>query len=142
MTTRRLLDIAGLTAAALALSALPGCGSGPPTPADPAAARAALDRALTAWKEGKPADSLKNDDPPIVVSDHAWSGGASLLNYRIEPGDRRTGADQAFRVVLWLKDDGAAVKPRGKARAKAKDGQEETEYNVGTSPMLTVVRTF
>ncbi|HZW35026.1 MAG TPA: hypothetical protein VFF52_30155 [Isosphaeraceae bacterium] len=121
-------------AVSMALLSQPGCGEGPPKPADPAAAREALDRALTAWREGKPAESLKSDNPPIVVSDHVWSNGARLVKYQIEPGDRRAGTDQTFQVVLWLQDD--------KAKGKAKEKQEKTEYNVGTNPILTVVRPF
>ena len=144
MTMRKPREIAGAMMAAMALSAASGCGAGPPTPADPAAARQALDRALTAWKEGRPVESLKNDSPPIVISDHAWTNGASLLRYEIEPGDRRIGSDQTFRVVLWLKGD--RPQPRSRTRGKAKgtstDWREQVEYNVGTSPILTVVRPF
>ena len=134
MNIRKLLGIESLLAAAIALMGLPGCGSGPPTPADPAAAREALERTLTAWKEGKSAESLQSENPPIVVSDHAWNNGARLVRYQIEPGDRRAGADQSFQVILWLQDD--------KIKARAKERQEKTAYNVGTNPILTVVRPF
>jgi hypothetical protein len=138
MNIRRLLEIVGLSAAVIGLSVLPGCGSGPPKPADPAAAREALDRALTAWKEGRSAESLQSADPPIVVSDHTWSNGARLVKYEIAPGDRRAGADQSFQVVLWIEDS----KAQGKGKDKGKERQEKTEYNVGTNPILTVVRPF
>ena len=72
----RLLAVAGLSAAACVS---PGCGSGPPRPADPVAAREALERTLAAWKEGKTPESLKDAEPPIVVSDHACS---SVFNGR------------------------------------------------------------
>jgi len=127
-------QITTLLAAVMMLSALPGCGSGPPKPADPAAAREALERTLTAWKEGRSSESLKDENPPIVVSDHVWNKGARLVRYQIEPGDRHAGADQSFQVVLWLQDE--------KAKAKAKEREEKTEYNVGTHPILTVVRPF
>jgi hypothetical protein len=138
MSMRRIFHMASLSAAAIALSGPMGCGSGPPKPADPAAARQALERALTAWSEGKSAESLKNDDPPIVVSDHGWTNGARLLKYEIEPGDRRAGADQCFQVVLWLEDD----KAKAKGKSNAGERREKTEYNVGTNPILTVVRPF
>src|SRR3954469_15446902 len=93
-------DILAMFAAAVILSNATGCGPGPPTPAEPAAAREALERALAAWKEGKSAESLKGDDPPIVVSDHVWSKGPPLVKYEIEKGDRRAGANQRFQVVL------------------------------------------
>jgi hypothetical protein len=131
----RPLKLAVLSAAIVA-GGLTGCGSGAPKPADPAAAREALERALTAWTEGKPAESLKNESPPIVVSDHGWTSGARLIKYQIEPGDRRAGADHNFQVVLWLQDD------KAKAKGKSGERQEKTQYNVGTNPILTVVRPF
>jgi hypothetical protein len=134
MNIRRLLKISGPLTVTIVLLGLSGCGSGPPKPADPAAAREALERALTAWKEGKSSESLQNDNPPIVVSDHAWNGGARLVKYEIKPGDRRAGADQSFQVILWLQDD--------KVKGKAKERQEKAAYNVGTNPILTVVRPF
>jgi hypothetical protein len=134
MNKRRLFHMATLSLAAIALSGPTGCGSGPPKPADPAAARAAPERALTAWSEGKSAESLKDDDPPIAVSDHAWLNGARLVKYQIEPGDRRAGTDHNIQVVLWLEDD--------KAKAKGGERREKTEYNVGTNPILTVIRPF
>jgi hypothetical protein len=137
MNRRGLLKLASLSAAIIT-GGLPGCGSGPPKPADPATAREALEHALKAWTEGKSAESLKNDNPPIVVSDHAWTNGARLIRYEIEPGDRRAGADQNFQVVLWLQDDQA----KAKGKAKGGERQEKTQYNVGTAPILTVVRPF
>jgi hypothetical protein len=127
-------EIAALSAAMIVLGIPLGCNTGPPKPADPAAAREALDRALGAWREGQSAESLKSGDPPIVVSDHVWNRGARLLKYQIEPGDRRAGADQSFQVVLWLQDD--------KSKGKAKERQEKTEYHVGTNSILTVVRPY
>jgi hypothetical protein len=132
LTRRKLLQIAVRTAAAIATAALAGCGSGPPKPADPAAARDALDRALAAWKDGKSAESLKESNPPIVVSDHLWLNGSRLVRYQIEPSDRPEGADQVFRVVLWVVNE----------KTKGKEKQEKTEYTVGTNPILTVVRAF
>jgi hypothetical protein len=120
----------------ITLSASPGCGSGPPRPADPAAARQALERALDAWIQGKQVESLKSENPPIVVSDHDWSSGARLVKYQIEPGDRRAGADHCFQVVLWLENDKTDPKRKGQ------EHKEKTEYNVGTDPILTVVRPF
>jgi hypothetical protein len=132
MKRREFFEMAGKSIAVIALSCVAGCGSGPPKPADPAAARDALDRALVAWKDGKSVESLKDADPPIVVSDHLWKNGSRLVKYQIEPGDRREGADQIFRVVLWLENE----------KAKGKEKEEKTEYTVGTNPILTVVRAF
>lgn len=133
---------ASLSAAVIAVLGPPGCGSGPPKPADPAAARQALERALTAWSEGKSVESLKDEDPPIVVSDHSWLNGAHLVKYQIEPGDRRAGTDHNFQVVLWLEDDKAGAKSKSKSKGKGGERREKTEYNVGTNPILTVIRPF
>ena len=67
-----------------------------------------------------------------MVSDHLWTNGSRLVKYQIEPGDRRAGADQIFRVVLWLENE----------KAKGKEKEEKIEYTVGTNPILTVVRAF
>ena len=117
-----------IATARLFLAGMVGCGASPPAPADAELARQALDRALTAWQEGKPADALKSERPPVVVADHQWSGGYRLEKFQVEPFDQAAGADRNFRVTLWLKG------------SKGKSVQEATEYNVGTSPALTVVR--
>ena len=130
MTKRKLIEIVACSTATIAICTMAGCGSGPPAPAEPMAAREALDRALGAWKDGKSAESLKSDNPAIVVSDHLWNKGAPLIKYEIEKGDHRNGANQRFKVVLWFKDE------------KGKEKKEKTEYDVGTDPVITVVRPF
>jgi hypothetical protein len=137
MSKQQVLVMVG---AMLAIWGPAGCGSGPPRPADPSMARQALERALSAWKEGKSADSLKGESPPIVVSDHAWRNGARLIKYEIAPGDRGAGADRSFQVVLWL--EGQQSGPRPRSKGKGTDRGEKVEYNVGTDPILTVVRPF
>ena len=127
-----------LAAGALAMWGPAGCGSGPPRPADPTVARQTLEHALSAWKEGKTADSLKGESPPIVVSDYAWRNGVRLVRYEIAPDDRGAGADRSFHVVLWLEGEKAGPRPRN----KGKDQGKKVEYNVGTDPILTVVRPF
>lgn len=119
---------AALWAGALLLCGASGCDWGPPRPADPTAAREALNRALTAWKTGKSVDSLIEASPPIVVNDFAWSNGAQLIKYEVGQDERTVGADRSFNIVLWLKDKSGEEK------------EEKTEYRVGTAPILTVVR--
>jgi hypothetical protein len=108
--------------------AAPGCGLGVPDPADPEQARAALRSALDAWKEGAAPDSLKGQRPAIHVSDQDWSGGMQLLGYEIL-ADQPFGADLRCRVRLALQNG------RGQAVRKI------ALYGVGTSPVLTVLRT-
>ncbi len=116
--------------AGILLSGIPGCGSGPPSPADSDAAHVALNQALAAWKDGKPAESLKDDQPPIEIADHQWSNGLRLVKYEIAKNSQRFGAEQKFEVVLWLRD------------TKGKSKKEMTEYLVGTDPKLTVIRGY
>jgi hypothetical protein len=112
----------------LALVALAGCGSGAPQPAQPDAARAALQSALEAWKRGDPPEALGKAEPPIQVSDWRWRSGAKLVRFEIAERDRAIGADLRCPVQLWI-DLG-----RGKTT------REMAEYNVGTQPTLTVAR--
>jgi hypothetical protein len=104
----------------------PGCG-GPPAPADPARARAALRDALDAWRNRAGPDALKERQPPVTVTDREWRAGYKLLSYKIE-SDEPFAADLRCRVQLSLRD------PRGKALRKT------AVYFVGTSPVLTVAR--
>ncbi len=124
------VGLAPLLVSGILLSGIPGCGSGALGPADAAGAQAALDRVLAAWKEGKPADSLKGDQPPIEVSDHQWRNGLRLVKYEIAKDSQRFGAEQKFEVVLWLQDE------------KGKPKKETTQYVVGTNPKLTVIRGY
>lgn len=117
-----------LAAFALALALAAGCAPPPPQPADPEAARRALDRALTAWAAGKGPDALRDEDPPLIASDHRWREGYRLERFAIEPGDRPQGANRMIRATLWERD------PRGRP------ARETVEYTVGTGSPLTVHR--
>jgi hypothetical protein len=103
-----------------------GCG-GPPAPADPAQARAALRAALDAWQKGESPDALKEHQPPVTVTAWEWRAGYQLLSYTIE-SDTPFAADLRCRVQLALKN------PRGKVLRKT------AVYVVGTSPVLTVAQ--
>jgi hypothetical protein len=105
-----------------------GCGSSPTKPADPNAARAALQAALDAWKRGDAPDALGKAQPPIHVADWRWRSGAKLVRYELAKGDRSLGAELRCPVELWI-DSG-----------QGKTTRERTEYNVSTDPALTVAR--
>lgn len=130
MVTKKLVGCAGLLVVGIVASVVTGCGSTAALPADHDTARKALDRALAAWQEGKPPESLRDEQPPIVINDHVWSKGGRLVRYEVEGDGKLVGADQRFQVVLWLRGD------------KGKDKKQMTEYNVGTNPILTVIRPF
>jgi hypothetical protein len=111
-------------AAALVLS---GCSKSRPR-ANPDVARETLRVALDAWKEGQPADVLKDRDPPIHVADFEWRGGFTLLDYEVAAKDQLFGSDLRCQVQLSLRN------PKGKTLKK------KATYSVGTNNALTIVR--
>ncbi len=115
-------------AAAFAATVLIGCGDQPPKPADATQAHVALKTALDAWQRGEKPGALSDADPRIQVSDHQWGSGAKLARYEIDARERFVGADLRCSVRLWI-DRGAG-----------KTIREVVDYNVGTNPVLTVVR--
>lgn len=120
-----------IVVAALALPPVAGCGStAAPTAADPDAAKQLLERALSSWQKGQTVEAVKNGTPPIVVNDTKWSGGRKLAKYDIEVPSEPSGAQQKFRVTLWLSDD------------KGQEKKEVAQYEVGTDPINTVFRTL
>ena len=124
---RSLIGIASIVATGFLLSVGPGCvGSSPASPAETAEARKVLDRALTAWQEGKPVDSLKNEQPPLDASDHQWSNGLHLVKYEVQNDHLTGGSGQSFRAILWLKDH------------RSKRTKVMTQYDVTTSPLRVV----
>lgn len=105
-----------------------GCWSSTPAPADPDAARAALDRALSAWKDGEAPDTLQDESPSLVVADHHWRGGYQLERFEIDPDDREEGYNRMIRATLWQRG------PSGKTL------HETVEYAVGIGSPITIQR--
>lgn len=120
-----------LLVAALGLIPFAGCGgTAAPTAADPAAAKQTLERALTSWQKGETVEAVKKANPSIDVSDMKWSKGAKLAKFEVELPSTPSGAQQKFRVNLWLTDD------------KGQEKKEIAQYEVGTNPINTVVRSM
>lgn len=113
--------------AAWILLAIAGCGDAPAA-SDPDAARAALEAALEAWKEGGTPASLLERSPAVHVADYRWEAGYALQGYAIAESAADSGFDRRYPVELRLKT------PRGRP------SREKAVYNVSTSPSLTVVR--
>jgi hypothetical protein len=109
-------------AAGLLLSLATGCGVSSPSSVDSSEARQSLDRALSAWREGKTVDSLKTLDPPLEAADHQWQSGLHLVKYEVQDDHPQSGPSQSFRVTLWLKD------------ARSKQTKVLTQYDVATNP--------
>lgn len=122
---------APLALAASALMVLAGCDSTPaPKPADPNAARQTLERTLTSWQKGEKLESLKNAKPSVTVSDLKWGRGDKLTKFELDGPSKPSGAQQAFRVTLWLVNE------------KGAESKESVQYEVGTDPVHTVFRTM
>jgi hypothetical protein len=121
--------IARLAAGVLILSMIPGCGgNSPASPADTNEARSALDRALSAWRDGKTSDALKSEEPPLEASDHQWTNGLHLVKYEVHKDRPPSGSGQSFRVTLWLKDN------------RSKQTKVITQYDVATTSPIRVAR--
>jgi hypothetical protein len=103
-----------------------GCRGRPPAPADPARAHEALQLILNAWQQGDTPESLKQRDRSIVAIDPEWRSGARLIAYKVDSDDR-IGAEMRCQVTLSVLKNGKTV-------------QKKAFYNVGTNPVLTVVR--
>lgn len=120
-----------LVVAVLGLVPFAGCGATPaPTAADPTAAKQTLDRALTSWQKGETVEAVKQATPSIIVNDMKWDKGAKLKKYEVDVPSTPSGAQQKFRVTLWLAD------------ASGQEKKEVVHYEVGTSPVNTVVRSM
>jgi hypothetical protein len=106
-----------------------GCDSTSiPTPPSADAAKRTLDSALSAWKQGETIEKVKSGSPPIEVTDPVWMNGAKLAKYEVQGEGRPSGAQLAYRVKLWLTD------------ASGETSERTVTYEVGTQPILTVVR--
>jgi hypothetical protein len=66
-------------------------------------ARAILEKALTAWKNGQPYGKVQGESPPIDVVDNRWQSGGKLLSYEIEQAVDKPGP-RWFAVKLSLQD--------------------------------------
>jgi hypothetical protein len=112
----------------LAVAALSGCGSAS-NAHQPAAstARAALDSALSAWKNDEGADTLASKSPSVQAVDSHWRAGQRLASYEVvkeEPGE----GDQRFTVLL-TEDD-----PKNKSKAPV-SSKEVTYVVIGHDPI-------
>lgn len=88
-------------------------------------ARDACQTFLTAWKEGRNIEDLK---PKIVGRDADWEAGAKLESFEILPNERPEGPN----LILTVR---RSVQPKTGGTV-----QQDVEYVVGTSPVVTVFR--
>ena len=105
-------------ALALCFLLLLGCGGGVKPSAD--VARTALERSLSSWRDGTPADQLAAADPSVQFNDSVRKRGRKLASFEIL-GAEGTEGDQRFRTKLTYTDPA---------------GSEETRYVVlGRGPI-------
>lgn len=82
------------------LSVSSGCESGnSQTTPRGVEARGAVERALTAWRDGKPYDQF-GSTPPVRVVDSAWRGGETIESFEIVDEEGRDDGTMAFSVKL------------------------------------------
>lgn len=87
-------------------------------------ARASLDQALKAWKDGKHPEELA---PEIIIGDPSWNAGLTLVAFEVKPaGETSDGTNLYIPVACQLQD------------ASGKLSKAETTYIVGTSPAITI----
>jgi hypothetical protein len=106
MTCKRPSLFRGVATALVFVSAMAGCGGAGNARFTPDAdvARASLETALGAWRDGKPYGPIEST-PPINVADSAWQSGKQIESFQI--GDEVTEKDgvKEFSVKLTLKKD-------------------------------------
>ena len=116
----------GLLIAGLLLC-LAGCGGSGGGGGNELEAREALTKALDAWKAGRKADEMRNENPEVIVGDPDWKDGRRLTAYQIGSG-MFDGKNLRVPVTLTVEQP-----PRGQRKVVA-------NYIVGTRPVVTLFR--
>ncbi|MEX2174584.1 MAG: hypothetical protein WD872_09490 [Pirellulaceae bacterium] len=117
--------------AAAALVGCLGCSGTnhtPPPAADPAAARAALEKALGCWQMRITPAQLQESEPAITVADEDWSEGRRLLEYQLLADEQAWGTSIRWPVRLKL---------------VLSDGREQSLdvlYVISTNPIIHISR--
>jgi hypothetical protein len=101
------LTLARWAAAVALLSPAAGCGpsGGARFVPDAEVARASLQTALSAWRDGKPCGPIAGD-PPIQVADSEWQNGLQIASFQIGDEGPEIDGTKQFPVTLTLKKDG------------------------------------
>jgi hypothetical protein len=92
---------------AVVLLAATGCGGGSNSysPSEDQA-RTALEKALTAWKNGKAAGKVQGESPAIQALDSVWQQGARLASFQIVGTvEKEPAGPRWFSVKLKFQDE-------------------------------------
>lgn len=100
-----------LVGLALALVGTVGCGQSAPSE-QLESARAAVQTALSAWKKGDRADSLRSLSPPIEFAEDNWKIGLRLLDYQVTSVESSPEQIARCAVTLSIKDKRGKVSER------------------------------
>jgi hypothetical protein len=120
-----------LAAAWLTQCLLAGCGASqyePPSAADPAVARSALEKALNCWRGRITPDELRSAMPPIAFADEDWHAGRRLIEFQLLPGHQTAGSTLRWPVRLRL------------AHGSGRERVVEATYVISTDPAIHISR--
>lgn len=116
----------------LVLAAAMGCGGGknytPPPPSDPAAARAALEKALNLWRNRVAPEELQGTDPPITFADFDCRDGRRLIEFQLLPGEQLMGTSMHWPVRIKI------------VQADGREQSLDVTYIVSTNPIIHISR--
>src|SRR5262245_24786460 len=111
----------------LAALAVVGCRQSVPPAADPARAKAALQTALDAWKNGETTESLRARKPAIYFNEPSCTSDNRLVDYAIE-SEERNGFNWRCVVMLTVQSGGGQPK------------QRKVKYLIDTDPAVVIVQ--
>jgi hypothetical protein len=98
---RMVIRLAFVSGSTLLLLAAGGCSHGVASSPSKEVARASLEAALKAWRDGGKPGTVAGADPPVQVLDTPWAQGDRLASYEII-GEEAGAAEKQFTVRLTL----------------------------------------
>lgn len=106
-----------------------GCSQQSNVPmSDMAKAREVAEKVLDAWKSGAAMEGMKNETPPIVVSEDLWRNRVKLTSYKFQGDGERLGTNVRHKILLIYTDKGG------------KKVERTFNYLITTVPAITFFR--
>lgn len=113
----------------LLMAMLPiGCGLKEVPVSDVSQAEVLMREVLVEWKSGNHVEALREQSPPIFVSDESWNGEQQLEEFELLGDGRRVGTNVQFRVRMKC------------VGAHGRKSERIVEYIVTTQPARTIAR--